>query len=66
MSRMSQIIKLRTEMKKVVRNYAAESLSNEDCRESRALRFRYFMLQSFLTLSLTKYWNANGVGHVAK
>ena len=54
-------------MKKIVHNYAAESLGNEeDFREFRALRFRYFMLQSFLILSLTKYWNVNGVGHVAK
>lgn len=65
MSKMSQVIKLPTAMKKIISNYAAESLSNEeDSRESRALR--HFVLQSFLILSLTKYWNVKGVGHVAK
>lgn len=64
MSKMSQVIKLPTTMKKIISNYAAESPSNEeDSRESRALRP---MLQSFLILSLTKYWNVKGVGPVAK
>lgn len=65
MSKMSQVIKLPTAMKKIISNYAAESPSNEeDSRESRVLR--HSKLQSFLSLSLTKYWNVKGVGHVAK